>query len=74
MVQISSINSIGIMEKKMEITIQGFRVYVGIRVSSVFPPFCSFTKLGIPFRGPNNEDYRILGPILGFPYFWGEKV
>ena len=24
---------------------------------------------GYHFRGPNNKDYSILGPILGSPYF-----
>ena len=28
-----------------------------------------FPKLGVPFRGPNNKDYSILGSILGYPYF-----
>ena len=27
-----------------------------------------FPKLGIPFRGPQNKDYSILGSILGSPY------
>ena len=26
-------------------------------------------KLGVPFGGPNNKDYSILGPILGSPHF-----
>ena len=29
----------------------------------------SFPKLGVPFWGPNNKDYSILGSILGSPYF-----
>ena len=28
-----------------------------------------FPKLGVPFGGPNNKDYSILGSILGSPYF-----
>ena len=29
-----------------------------------------FPKLGVPFsKGPNNEDYSILGSVLGSPYF-----
>ena len=28
-----------------------------------------FPKLGVPFWGPNNKDYSILGSILGSPYF-----
>ena len=27
----------------------------------------AFPKLGVPFRGPNNKDYSILGSILGSP-------
>ena len=26
-------------------------------------------NLGVPFWGPNNKDYSILGSILGSPYF-----
>ena len=28
-----------------------------------------FLKLGVPFAGPYNKDYSILGSILGSPYF-----
>ena len=28
-----------------------------------------FPKLGVPFWGPNNKDYSILGSILRSPYF-----
>ena len=28
-----------------------------------------FPKLGVPFWGPNNKDYSILGSILGSLYF-----
>ena len=28
-----------------------------------------FPKLGVPFGGPNDKDYSILGSILGSPYF-----
>ena len=28
-----------------------------------------FPRLGVPFRGPNNKDYSILGSILGSPHF-----
>ena len=28
-----------------------------------------FPKLGVPFGGPYNKDYSILGSILGSPYF-----
>ena len=28
-----------------------------------------FPKLGVPFGGPHNKDYGILGSILGSPYF-----
>ena len=28
-----------------------------------------FLTLGVPFGGPNNKDYSILGSILGSPYF-----
>ena len=28
-----------------------------------------FPNLGVPFWGPHNKDYNILGSILGFPYF-----
>ena len=31
--------------------------------------FEGFPKLGVPFRGPKNKDYSILGSILGSPYF-----
>ena len=27
-----------------------------------------FPKLGVPFGGPYNKDYKILGSILGSPY------
>ena len=28
-----------------------------------------FPKLGVPFGGPYDKDYTILGSILGSPYF-----
>ena len=28
-----------------------------------------FPKLGVPYWGPHNKDYSILGSILGSPYF-----
>ena len=28
-----------------------------------------FPKLGVPFGGPHNKDYSILGSILGSPHF-----
>ena len=28
-----------------------------------------FPKLGVPFGGPHSKDYKILGSILGSPYF-----
>ena len=31
--------------------------------------FRGFPKLGVPFWGPENRDYSILGSILGSPYF-----
>ena len=30
--------------------------------------FGGFPKLGVPFGGPHNKDYSILGSILGSPY------
>ena len=32
-------------------------------------PNGGFPKLGVPFGGPNNKDYGILGSILGSPHF-----
>ena len=29
----------------------------------------TFAKLGVPFGGPNNKDYNILGSTLGVPLF-----
>ena len=31
--------------------------------------FGGFPKLGVPFWGPSNKDYSILGSILGSPQF-----
>ena len=31
--------------------------------------FGGFPKLGVPFGGPYNKDYSILGSILGYPNF-----
>ena len=28
-----------------------------------------FPKLGVPFGGPSNKDYTILGSIIGVPLF-----
>ena len=28
-----------------------------------------FPRLGVPFWGPHNKDYRLLGSILGSHYF-----
>ena len=33
------------------------------------PPFGGFPKLGVPFGGPSNKGYSILGSILGSPNF-----
>ena len=30
-------------------------------------PYRGFLKLGVPFGGPHNKDYSILGSILGSP-------
>ena len=46
-------DTLGILEKKMEFRGLGSRVYGG------------FTKSRVPFWGPNNKDYNILGSILG---------
>ena len=32
----------------------------------------NFPRLGVPFWGPYNEDYSILGSILGSPYYLGK--
>ena len=32
-------------------------------------PHGGFPKLGVPFLGPHNKDYSILGSILGSPHF-----
>ena len=40
-------------------------------IPSAFAPklYGSFPKLGVPFGGPYNRDYSILGSKLGSPYF-----
>ena len=50
------------MEKKMENEMEAgiIQGIIGIRASQ---------NQGYHFRGPNNKDYRILGSILGSPYF-----
>ena len=32
-------------------------------------PYKGLPKLGVPFWGPYNKDYSILGSIMGSPYF-----
>ena len=49
------------MEKKMENEMETGSIigeFIGIR---------GFPKLGVPFWGPHNKDYSILGSILGYP-------
>ena len=38
-------------------------------ISPSYGPYGGFPKLGVPFWGPNNKDYSILGSILGVPLF-----
>ena len=33
-----------------------------------------FPKLGVPFWGPHNKDYCILGSILGVRLFWETTI
>ena len=42
---------------------------VQIYSSYTYPkPYGGFPKLGLPFGGPHNKDYRILESVLGSPY------
>ena len=45
-------------------------VSLGVLAAS---PFRSFPKLGVAFRGPNTENHRILGSILGYSYSWKQE-
>ena len=53
------------MEDEMETTIWG----LGLRFRGLRVWVWGFPKLGVPFWGPNNKEYSILGSVLGSPKF-----
>ena len=43
---------------------------LGGHVVFMIEVYIGFPKLGIPFSGPNNKDYNILGSMLGSPCYF----